>query len=1391
MRDPTRYCIFLLFLLLILSHQTTSQTHILTEQKTYDQFNPPVFEDITIEDGLPENSVTCILQDYLGYIWLGTQNGLVQYDGYSMKVFQPEKDNSSSISDGRIVTIYEDKNKTLWIGTLNGGINKFNRTDESFRSYRYDPDDTTSINSDKTHCIYEDKSGRLWIGTFDGLNLIDREKGNFIRYYLRIGDIRPNSKTLLKINPRDLSIDAITEDPESGDLLIGTEIYGLWKFDVKEKIFSKYKFSSDDNFDKKIGLIQSFYKARDGKIWIASFHTLSRLDPQKRTLKSYIDFPIIWDESWIPLNYTFAGIIEDQKGLIWCGFIKGEKCVFCLNPVNESVQQYNLFPEKPKNVNENNVLTLCEDRSGILWIGTWTSGLMKLDRGKNKFQLLKYDFNNFSNSLSHSIVYCAIYDPKGFVWFCTPRALDKYDIISGTYEHYFEDENCVTKSVYTALQDKSGYIWFGTSSCGLIRFSPGDESYRFYFNDPNESVNLVNKQITYLLQDHIGILWIGTMGFGLYKFDKTNNIVTHFREDPNDTSNLSQDEINVIFEDRLGTLWVGTNYGGLNKFDRKTEKFSHCGFKTINSIYEDEMGKLWVGDFYVGLNLYDREKGAIINSYNQKDGLASNYILGILEDNHNNLWISTQNGLSKFNTTTRTFRNYFKEDGLPDLFTLRSNCAKSSDGKMYFNTNGGEILFHPDSIKDDPTPPQVVLSGISLFNRPGEKLSYEGFISELKKITLPYDQNDLRFDFVGLHFSEPARNKYKYILENFDDDWVNAGTQRNATYTNLSPGEYVFRVTASNKDGVWNTTGTSIKIIILPPWWKTWWAYLLYTLVIISVFIVSTRFYLNRQRLRQKLVLESEHAEKLEELAKMKSDFFANISHEFRTPLTLILGPAEKIKKNESANPVKDADIIARNSNRLLQLVNQLLDLSKLDAGKLKLEASPGNIISFLKGIALSFESLSEARDVMIKLKSDKEFIEVYFDREKMVKVFSNLLSNAFKFTPERGNVVITIVQKSNNIVEIRIRNTGIGIPQKELPKLFDRFYQVDSSQTKEYEGTGIGLALVKELIELHHGSISVASKESNPEEKEKGWTEFTISLPLGRAHLKDEEISIADKETHKEETPVEAPEYLSPRTIIESEAKQDETKTTILVVEDNYDMREYIKESLSDTYAVEEAVNGEQGVRIAETIIPDLIISDLMMPKMDGNELTRILKNDERTSHIPIILLTAKSGQENKIEGLQTGADDYLTKPFDLKELRVRVENLISVRRKLQEKFSKGEFLSKPVEKKLKSIDERFLAKVLEVIEKHISEEEFSIEECSSEVGLSRTHFHKKLRALVGKSPSQYVRTVRLYRAKQMIEEEKGNVSEVAYSVGFSSPAYFSRCFKEEFGYTPKNLIV
>ena len=626
--------------------------------------------------------------------------------------------------------------------------------------------------------------------------------------------------------------------------------------------------------------------------------------------------------------------------------------------------------------------------------------------------------------------------------------------------------------------------------------------------------------------------------------------------------------------------------------------------------------------------------------------------------------------------------------------------------------------------------------------------------------------------------------------------------------------------------------------------WATWWAYGFYFLIFVSILYGIRKYEMNRHNWKNQFKLEEVKLKERAEIDLIKSRFFANISHEFRTPLTLILGPIEKIKPNISDEEIqKQTNLIKRNTIRMLSLVNQLLDLSKLEAGKLRLTTAQGNIVQFIKGIAFSFESIAEQKDISLKVNAANDDIQLYFDRDKMAKILTNLLSNAFKFTKHGGKITVSINMKldskrhsklvSDSVVnsskeqmlnqvrydkssvfdnakergsvEIKIKDTGIGISKDELSKLFDRFYQVEMSQTREQEGTGIGLALTKELVELHYGRISVDSKKGYPELGETGWTEFTVELPLGQEHLKEDEIlerqtvvedvdSAEEKDLTQIEYPIPLKKGLSQvddvRTTVNSKLAEivEEDKILILVVENNPDVREYIGDSLGDNFQIEEAANGEQGIKKAEQLIPDLIISDIMMPRMDGNELTRILKNDEKTSHIPIILLTARSEHESKLEGLETGADDYLTKPFDAKELQIRIKNLINSRKKLREKFGQG-YIPKTEEKKLTNLEERFMGKVVEVIENHISEEEFDIEQFAEEVYMSRMQLHRKLKALTGKSASLYVRSFRLLKAKRMIEEKQGNFSEIAYSVGFSSPAYFTKCFKEEFGVPPSEL--
>ena len=896
-----------------------------------------------------------------------------------------------------------------------------------------------------------------------------------------------------------------------------------------------------------------------------------------------------------------------------------------------------------------------------------------------------------------------------------------------------------------------------------------------------------------------------------------------------------------------------------------------------------------------GLHLFDREKGRSIQNFTEMDGLANNSVGRIFEDDAGRLWIGTSNGLSRFDHRTRTFKNYWVEDGLPDNF-LFVRGLKTRDGRIILGGNKGVTMFHPDSIKDDPVAPQVVVTNVSLFNRPDEKLAVNGYIPELNEIGLSHSQNDLRFDYVGLQFSEPARNRYKYTLENFDNDWVDAGTQRNATYTNLDPGEYTFKVNASNRDGIWNEQGASIRIVITPPWWRTIWAYLGYALIAGFVFYSARRYDMNRVRTKHQLELEHVEGEKLREVDQMKSRFFANISHEFRTPLTLILGPINKWRellanmgtiqrhpertlsersepKGESKDVLSrehastlsqlesvgtalsmtrivgelptDLGMMERNAQRLLRLINQLLDLSKLEGGAMKLHASRGNIVPFVKGLASSFESSAGMRSISVTIDAEPETIEAYFDKDKLEKILTNLLSNAFKFTAEGGRVSVSITRHpertlserseskgeskdvqseahdtlrlrparkaggtalrvtNEGYAEITITDTGIGIPADERPRVFDRFYQVDSSQTREHEGSGIGLALTKELVELHHGSISVSSEVG------KG-TEFTVQLPLGREHLKDQEIVEGEEQQPTPESlriPLERDEAIShpdqivPPSRIPHEngildsgtsslesAPRNDAFPLVLVVEDNADVRAYMKEYLISCYDVQEAHDGAEGIEKAKETIPDLIISDVMMPKKDGYELCKALKLDEKTSHIPIILLTAKAGTENKIEGLETGADDYLTKPFDAKELLVRVKNLIDLRRKLRERFSVGQVL-KPGDIAVTSIDDAFLQKAMSVVEQRMGDEEFGVEQMRNELGMSRTQLHRKLTALTNQSAGDFIRYMRLQRAKDLLMQNAGTVSEIAYQVGFNSVAYFTKCFREQFGVVPSEV--
>jgi signal transduction histidine kinase/ligand-binding sensor domain-containing protein/DNA-binding response OmpR family regulator len=1304
-----------------------------------------VFEHFSIYQGIGKTSVTSIIQDETGYLWISTWGGVFRYDGYSFTQFYHDPFDTNSPANTFVHTLYKDKSGSIWVGTWSG-LEKFDRKTGSFSRFVPHTSGPGTELSNHVCSIYEDKFGILWVGTLDGLNIFDRKTGKF-RF------IQHDSSNSGSISNN--SIIAIYED-KSGSLWFGTG-GGLDQYDRKSGRF----IHSWHDPDNKQNWVNAIYEDIPGRLWLGTSGGLLDFNTVTRESNIYSHNPK--NLKCISDN-NVTSLCEDPSGILWVGTSNG------LNAFNKNTKEFiNYFPNEkdPGSLTPGSINTIFWERSGTLWIGTYT-GINKVNRIKQPFT--KYEHQNIISDLI---------EHDGMILVNSFKGWEKFNPNTGQFSPFKYG------SGYLVGIDENGNQWMNTPEGGIYKREIRGKVTKYYV--PSNGATPIN--VNCVCQTHDSRIWFGTSSEGIYYIDPVTNQFTLFKK-----LNVW---VNFLYEDLSGSLWIGTALGGLFCYNRETGIFKefnsdarysqHISGNTILDVHEDKKGMFWFGT-NKGLTLYDRSTGKFTNN-SENNGLPKNAVFSILEDDHGNFWLSKGAEITKYNPETNKSQSYDISYGLPSTGLNDMRGCKTKNGEMYFAGNG-LVRFNPDNIRNNTYIPPVEITAFRKFDKQ---------VNFGNEIHLKYYDNFLSFEFAALSFISPERNQYAYKLEGLDKDWIFSGSRRYASYPNLDPGKYIFRVKGSNNDGIWNEVGTSILIVISPPWWKTLYAYVLYIGLIVYVLYGLRRYELNRIKLKNRVRLNEIILQEKDETEKMKSRFFANISHEFRTPLTLIQGPVENIiSKSVDEKILKDARLIKRNSSRLLQLINQLLDLSKLEAGKLKLEASEGNIVSFVKGAALSFESLFETKDITLNFRANKEAIELYFDREKMMKILTNLISNAFKFTSEDGKITISVNKILKNekqgTVEIIIKDTGIGISNVEIPKLFDRFYQVDSSFTKEYEGAGIGLALTKELVELHYGNIRVESKPESTDSE--GWTEFTVELPVGRDHLKDYEIinNVVNNDKLKIQE-VDEVHLVSDNVNEDLDKEVEADKNIILIVEDNYDMREYIKDSLCEEYIIEEAVNGEQGVRKAEKIIPDLIIADVMMPRMDGIELVRFIKNDEKTSHIPVILLTARSGHDDKIEGLETGADDYLTKPFDIKELQVRIKNLIMIRKKLQDKFSKMEYTSPDnkeiVEHKIiSSIDEKFMVKVAEVIEKHISDEDFTIEEFGIEVGMSRTQLHRKLKALTGKSASLYLRSVRLAIALIMIKSKKGNIAEIAFNVGFPSPAYFTKCFRKEFGFPPSDLV-
>lgn len=1371
------------------------------------------FEKLPPEIGFFNTGVKNILEDHRGFLWMATWSGLAKYDGYSVKMYRQQPGNSSGLKSNKVTQLFEDSNGNLWVGTSYTGFYRYNRDLDTFEQFCRNPEDMNSLSNDNVSAILEDKDGIFWIGTERGLNRFNPESGQFIHYRNDPADSRSLSHDFVY---------SIAQTPD-GSIWVGTEnglnrlmrngdVAYFIRYDLAPEHASSDLFLSH-NFIFKI-IPSQFQK---DVLWICTSTGLKKVRFTSQS-PAFIDCQYFGHDVDNPLSLGhpfIADLYEEDASHLWVATYDG------LNLLDvESGESLHFTSKKndPKSLSNNVVMCLSKDRTGNLWIGL-DKGVNKLNLNTKAFQSISLDAHDNTNSVTclvpasrqtgiwagsrgggliflpkdekgnlstksknynfatsklselSGFIMDIILDRDGWLWVATDGAgvirVQEKDIPiqSGTIENYEQFDNANQLSddyVMSLLQSVTGDIWMGNWDKGLDRYDPVTETFHHYIVTEDLSVNFQEFPIVHLTETIEGeqaFLWLGTRGGGVLKlqFDKNNNkliLAKHYLSVFDEVGSLSNNSINAFLIDRRGRLWVGTD-SGLNVLDEKTDKFT---------------------------------------SYFEQNGLANGIIQSILEDEKGNIWVSTQLGISclHFNEDGLDVRNFDAFDGLQDNFFNDDAATTTTIGHLVFGGINGLSIFRPEEIRTDTIPPKIAITDFRLFNRSvpiGEQENGQTVlvknISETSRLELSHRDNVVSFEFTGLHFGEPQKLRYAYQLEGLDPKWVYTGaSQRIAHYTNLPYEDFTFKVKAANGDGVWSDP-VELQLKVHPPFWLTGWAYALYALFAMGLIYVGLRVTKLRAEFRHSLELERVEREKLEEVNRLKLQFFTNISHELRTPLTLIISPLEQLLQYPKEKKMhKLFTRMHYNANRLLTMINQLLDIRKSEAGLLKLHAAEGNLVEFGKEITASFKNLAKQRNIVLSFTGEQENITAWFDHDQLEKVLYNLLSNAFKFTKDGGRITVQICQPGP--IQLIVSDTGSGIPSNQLENIFERFYQVEKSKDwVRKSGTGIGLSLAKMIVEQHHGKIEVESEVGSG-------TIFRIILQPGKSHFIESELLQAENgmitgptfalpKSH--EVFPEFPKKEDAKELAQSKGKKE--KPLLLLVEDNPDIRNYLRDNLEEEYQIIEAADGQEGLEKALADPPALIVADIAMPRMDGIEMCGRIKTNIETCHVPVILLTARTSLVFKVDGLETGADDYVTKPFHMRLLAARIKNLIKSRRALHEHFAKTIDLN-PSALAINSLDEQLLAQVKIVVERHIDDSDFSVEQFASCLNMSRMQLYRKLKSLTGKSPNQIIRRFRLKRAAQLLENGQYNVSDVTYMVGYNDLKSFREQFKKEFGVSP-----
>lgn len=1377
---------------------------------------------MTTEDGIANNTIRYLMQDSKGYIWMGTQDGLSRYDGNSFVTFRPETGDRISLADYRIKMLEEDKNGFLWITTSQELYSCFDLKKDCFvdftgcgeykqpysfkmtasngdvwlwhkkngcRRIRYQDDAFTStvfkrekgtLPFDSPNYVYEAEDGSIWIGSNEGVAHIEGDKAVLIdncqnassalSYNQEVFLLSSFGKITVKKNGKPTQIAAQLK-MESNSFVYGNfRLQDDWVIMTSEGGFvfnlKNYTVTRPEQWNIKGGRVQTDNRGNiwlynnTGKVWYVNIKTT--------VIKT---FQVMPSHKVHYIDQERYYIVHDSRDIIWITTYGNG--LFAYDLKSDELQHFTFEVNGKNHISSNSLLNIIEDRTGGIWVSSEYTGISQISVVSSGAQRIFLEDETLS-------------DQTNAIRMITRMNNDDIWISSRYGSLYAFDAQMNRKqntrnyafNIYSMTEGPDGSLWLGSRGNGL--YIDGK-----WYNTSNSSIT--ENSIYSIHRDSKNRMWIGTLGGGLHLAKKIKDGYT-FTPFLNET--YSQSRIRVIQEDSNGYMWVGTSYGVYvfhpdsiiaNPHDYSIYNYTNgqlCS-NEIRSIIQDQKGNIWIATAGGGIsvcNPKDNYKNLTFEHFNTSNGLVNNMVQSIVEDKEGMLWIATEFGISRFEPKTESFENFFfSTTALGNVYSENCACV-SNDGKVLFGTNYGLIAITPNKIRSNahsaPTVnfTDLLVNGISV--RPGDPDSpLNRGMAYTDKVTLKHFQNAFIVKFSTFDYSDMGSTKYSYYLESYDKEWSLSSSLNFASYKNLAPGKYKLHVKACNNNGKWSDKESILEIVVAPPFWQTYWAFLSYIVLLLAALYFTLRLIKKINNLRNKIQVEKQ-------LTEYKLVFFTNISHEFRTPLTLIQGGLEKIKTGgkipkEMAYSIK---IMDKSTQRMLRLINQLLEFRKMQNNKLALSLEETDVIAFLHEIFLSFKDIAESKNMDFKFLPSIDIYKMFIDKGNLDKVAYNLLSNAFKYTANGGKVTLSvIIDEIKKSLVISVIDTGVGIPKEKRSELFKRFMQSNFSGNS----VGIGLHLTYELVNVHKGSITY---EENP----IGGSIFRVSLPTNTGSYKDNDfliphnILLQEEAQHKELHSTNIPEETDASLPVNPLNKRN-----ILIIEDDNDIRQFLQNEIGQYFEVITESDGLSGLERARTYDADLIICDVLMPGLTGFEVTRQLKNDFNTSHIPIILLTAMSSADSHLEGVESGADAYITKPFNPKLLLARVFKLIEQRDKLRDKFSKDPGMLHPVICTTDR-DKIFVDKLQDLLEKQLDNDQLNVDEMATMMGLGRTVFYRKVRGLTGYSPNEYIRIIRMKKAAELLLEDRLTVSEISYKVGINDPLYFSKCFKQQFGVAP-----